>query len=47
MTRQEDVYPQGENAYAFAKPTQLPVHVQAGQLLRAIILNSASFLVSI
>src|SRR5882724_230173 len=47
LTRQEDVYPRGEDAYALANPHNFQSMFKAGQLLRAIILDSASLLVSI
>src|SRR5882672_9513528 len=47
LTCQEDVYPRGENAYALANPHNFQSMFKAGQLLCAIILNSASLLVSI
>src|SRR5882672_9630760 len=47
LTRREDVYPQGENAYALANPHNFQSMFKAGQLLRAIVLNSVSLLVSI
>src|SRR5882672_8670886 len=47
LTQQEDVYPRGENAYALANPHNFQSIFKAGQLLRAIVLDSASLLVSI
>src|SRR5882724_9167507 len=47
LTRREDVYPRGENAYALANPHNFQSMFKAGQLLRAIILDSVSLLVSI
>src|SRR5882672_7744214 len=47
LTCREDVYPQGENAYALANPHNFQSMFKAGQLLRAIILDSASLLFSI
>jgi len=47
LTRREDVYPHGENAYALANPHNFQSMFKAGQLLCAIILDSASLLVSI
>src|SRR5882724_6941081 len=47
LTHREDVYPRGENAYALANPHNFQSMFKAGQLLRAIILDSASLLVSI
>jgi len=38
LTRHEDVYPCGENAYALANPIT-SIHVKAGQLLCAIVLD--------
>src|SRR5712664_792793 len=47
LTRREDVYPQGENAYVLANPHNFQSMFKAGQLLHAIVLDSASLLVSI
>jgi len=47
LTHHEDVYPRGENAYALANPHNFQSMFKAGQLLHAIILDSASLLVSI
>src|SRR5882724_10650841 len=47
LTHCEDVYPRGENAYALANPHNFQSMFKAGQLLRAIVLNSASLLISI
>jgi len=47
LTRREDVYPRGDNAYALANPHNFQSMFKAGQLLRAIVLDSASLLVSI
>src|SRR5882724_2805596 len=47
LTCHEDVYPWGENAYTLADPHNFQSMFKAGQLLCAIILNSASLLVSI
>src|SRR5882724_11425283 len=47
LTCCEDVYPQGENAYALANPHNFQSMFKAGQLLHAIVLNSTSLLVSI
>jgi len=47
LTRREDVYPHGENAYALANPHNFQSMFKAGQLLRAIVLDSASLLISI
>ena len=47
LTRREDVYPRGEDAYALANPHTFQSMFKAGQLFRAIILDSASLLVSI
>src|SRR5467141_1786184 len=47
LTRREDVYPRGENAYALANPQNFQSMFKAGQLLRAIVLDSASLLMSI
>jgi len=47
LTRREDVYPHGENAYALANPHNFQSMFKAGQLLCAIILDSASLLISI
>jgi len=42
LTRREDVYPRGDNAYALANPHNFQSMFKAGQLLRAIVLDSAS-----
>src|SRR5882724_304787 len=47
LTRREDVYPHGENAYALANLHNFQSMFKAGQLLCAIVLDSASLLVSI
>src|SRR5882724_8919017 len=47
LTRREDVYPRGENAYTLANPHNFQSMFKAGQLLRAIVLDSASLLISI
>ena len=47
LTRREDVYPRGENAYVLANPHNFQSMFKAGQLLRAIVLDSASLLISI
>src|SRR5882672_3021038 len=47
LTHQEDIYPRGENAYALANPHNFQSMFKAGQLLHAIVINSASLLVSI
>src|SRR5882724_5203647 len=47
LTRHEDVYPCGENAYALANPHNFQSMFKAGQLLHAIVLDSPSLLVSI
>src|SRR5882724_2903900 len=47
LTRHEDVYPRGENAYTLGNPHNFQSMFKAGQLLREIILDSASLLVSI
>ena len=47
LTRREDVYPQGENVYALANPHNFHLMFKPGQLLRAIILDLASLLISI
>jgi len=47
LTCCEDVYPQGENAYALANPHTFQSMFKAGQLLCVIVLDSASLLVSI
>src|SRR5882724_12954603 len=47
LTCCEDVYPCGENAYTLANPHILQSMFMAGQLLHAIVLNSASLLISI
>src|SRR5882724_8444526 len=47
LTRHEDDYPHGENAYALANPHNFQSMFKAGQLLHAIVLDSASLLVSI
>jgi len=47
LTRREDVYPRGENAYVLANPHNFQSMFKAGHLLRAILLDSASLLISI
>src|SRR5882724_11278422 len=47
LTCHEDVYPHGYNAYVLANPHNFQSMSKAGQLLHAIVLNSASLLVSI
>jgi len=47
LIHREDVYPQGENAYMLANPHNFQFMFKAGQLLRAIVLDPASLLVSI
>src|SRR5882724_1758947 len=47
LTRREDVYPRGENAYALANPHNFQSMFKAGQLLHAIVLDLASLLISI
>jgi len=47
LTHHEDVYPHRENAYALANPHNFQSMFKVGQLLCAIILDSASLLVSI
>src|SRR5882672_9028448 len=47
LTHREDVYPRVEDAYALANPHNFQSMFKAGQLLRAIVLDSASLLVSI
>src|SRR5882724_1835119 len=47
LTHCEDVYPRGENAYALANPHNFQSTFKAGQLLCAIVLDSASLLISI
>src|SRR5882724_224993 len=47
LTRREDVYPRGENAYALANLHNFQSMFKAGQLLHAIILDLASLLISI
>jgi len=47
LTHHKDVYPHGEDAYALANPHNFQSMFKAGQLLHAIVLNSASLLVSI
>src|SRR5467141_3491359 len=47
LTHREDVYPRGENVYALANPHNFQSMFKAGQLLHAIVLESASLLVSI
>ena len=47
LTHCEDVYPRGENAYKLANPHNFQSMFKAGQLLHAIVLDSASLLVSI
>ena len=47
LTRREDIYPRGENVYALANPHNFHSMFKPGQLLRAVVLDSASLLVSI
>src|SRR5882724_6721499 len=47
LTHREDVYPRGENAYALANLHNFQSMFKAGQLLHAIVLDSASLLISI
>src|SRR5882724_8599327 len=47
LTHRDDVYPHGEDAYALANPHNFQSMFKAGQLLHAIVLDSASLLVSI
>ena|SRR5882724_3265800 len=47
LTYCKDVYPCGENAHALANLHNSQSMFKAGQLLQAIILNSASLLISI
>ena len=47
LTHCEDVYPHGENAYTLANLHNFQSMFKAGQLLQAIILDSASLLLSI
>ena len=48
LTCQGDVYPKGgDGAYALANPHNFQSMFKAGQLIRAIILDSASLLTSI
>ena len=47
LTHREDVYPCGENAYVLANPHNFQSMFKAGQLLRVIVLDSGSLLVSI
>ena len=47
LTRHEDVYPHGENAYVLANPHNFQSMFKARQLLHVIVLDSASLLVSI
>src|SRR5882672_11333862 len=47
LTHQEDVYPRGENTYVLANPHNFQSMFKAGQLLHAIVLDSASLLISI
>jgi len=42
LTRRDDVYPRGENAYALANPHNFQSMFKAGQLLHAIVLDSVS-----
>jgi len=44
LTHHKDVYPRGENAYALANPHNFQSMFKAGQLLRAIVLDSASLI---
>ena len=43
----ENVYPQCENVYALANPHNFHLMFKPGQLLRAIVLDSASLLILI
>ena len=45
LTCCEDIYPWGENAYVLANPHNFHSMFKAGQLLQAIIFNSASLLI--
>jgi len=47
LTHREDVYPQGENAFVLGNLHNFQSMFKAGQLLRVIILNLASLLISI
>src|SRR5882724_7555454 len=47
LTHHKDVYPRGENAYALANPHNFQSMFKDGQLLHAIVLDSASLLISI
>jgi len=47
LTHHKDVYPRGENTYALANPHNFQSMFKAGQLLCAIVLDSASLLISI
>ena len=47
LTHREDVYPRGENVYALANPHDFHSVFKPGQLLRAVVLDLASLLISI
>ena len=47
LTRRDDVYPRGGNVYALANPHNFQSMFKPGQLLWAIVLDSAALLVSI
>ena len=47
LTHCKDVYPQCENVYALANPHNFHLMFKPGQLLRAIVLDSASLLILI
>ena len=47
LTRRDDIYPCGANAYALANPHNFQLMFKPGQLLRAMVLDSATLLVSI
>ena len=47
LTRQDDVYPHGDNVYTLANPHNFQSIFKPSQLLRAVVLDSAALLVSI
>ena len=47
LTRRDDVYPRGDNVYALANPHNFQSMFKPGQLLLAVVLDSAALLMSI
>ena len=47
LTQRDDVYPRGDNVYALANPHNFQSMFKPGQLLRAVVLDSAVLLMSI